>query len=165
MIHEVSGDILKTEAMALAHGVAPNDNFGQGLALSLRELWPALYKDFRHFCHEQTPKCGEIWAWQGAGGPKIINLFTQEPPHSSGQHPGRAQIQHVNHSLREVHKLIEKEKIKSLALPKIATGVGGLDWNEVYPLIQSQLGKLPIPIYLYSTFKKGEKANEPQSKH
>ena len=44
MIYEVSGDILLSEARAIAHGVAPNDNFATGLALSLREHWPALYK-------------------------------------------------------------------------------------------------------------------------
>ncbi len=48
MIYEVSGDILLSEARAIAHGVAPNDNFANRLpALSLREHWPALYKDFR----------------------------------------------------------------------------------------------------------------------
>lgn len=40
MIYEVSGDILLSEARAIAHGVAPNDNFATGLALSLREHWP-----------------------------------------------------------------------------------------------------------------------------
>ena len=47
MIYEVSGDILLSDARAIAHGVAPNDNFTTGLAFSLREHWPALYKDFR----------------------------------------------------------------------------------------------------------------------
>ena len=42
MLKEVSGDILLTKAEALAHGVAPNDNFANGLALALREQWPAI---------------------------------------------------------------------------------------------------------------------------
>lgn len=37
MIHEVAGDILLTKAQAIAHGVAPNDPFDQGLARALRE--------------------------------------------------------------------------------------------------------------------------------
>jgi len=44
MIREVAGDILLTKAKVLAHGVAPNDNFATGLALALRERWPAMYK-------------------------------------------------------------------------------------------------------------------------
>ena len=55
MLHEVSGDILLTRASALAHGVAPNDHMNSGLALSLREDWPAMYKDFRHFSHTTIP--------------------------------------------------------------------------------------------------------------
>ena len=54
MLIEVSGDILLTGAHAIAHGVAPNDNFHQGLALALREEYPAMYKDFRHYCQQSA---------------------------------------------------------------------------------------------------------------
>ena len=52
MIHEVSGDILLTKAQGIAHGIAPNDHFGQGLALALREKWPMMAKDFRHYANQ-----------------------------------------------------------------------------------------------------------------
>jgi O-acetyl-ADP-ribose deacetylase (regulator of RNase III) len=42
MIKEVSGDILLSKAQVIAHGVAPNDPFHNGLALQLREQWPAM---------------------------------------------------------------------------------------------------------------------------
>jgi len=48
VIHEVTGDILLTKAQAIAHGVAPGEHFDSGLALSLRENWPAMAKDYRH---------------------------------------------------------------------------------------------------------------------
>ena len=50
MIKQVSGDILLSKARLIAHGVAPNDDHAQGLAHSLREYAPAMYKDFRHYC-------------------------------------------------------------------------------------------------------------------
>ena len=56
---------------------------------------------------------------------------------------------------------IEKEQIKSLALPCIATGVGGLDWNEVKPLIEKHLGDLKMPIFVYTRYQPGVQANEP----
>lgn len=161
MLHEVSGDILLTRAAAIAHGVSPNDNFGQGLALSLREEWPALYSDFRHYCKTQKAETGELWAWAGADGRRIINLFTQEPPRSAGQHPGRASTKHVGHALRHLHAFVEKEKLASLALPRLATGVGGLDWAEVQPLIQQHLGTLNIPVFIYTRYEKGVAAREP----
>ncbi len=160
MIHHVTGDILLSKANAIAHGVAPNDSFSSGLALSLREQWPAMYKDFRHYCQTQHPKPGEAWTWGGAEGARIINLFTQEPAFDHGAKPGKASAENVNHALRELRQLVESEKFASLALPRLATGVGGLSWDAVSPLIEKHLGDLPIPVYVYTTFQKGLAARE-----
>ena len=161
MIHEVEGDILLTGAQAIAHGVAPNDPMNQGLALSLHERYAAMHKDFHHWCHQQHPKPGEAWAWGGAEGVRIINLLTQEGGYGGGNKPGKASEPNVNHALRALKKIIQKEGFSSVALPRLATGVGGLDWDQVKPLIQSQLGDLDIPVYVYVTFHAGQKANEP----
>lgn len=160
MIHEVAGDILLTNAKAIAHGVAPNDHFNNGLALALREQWPAMAKDFRHYAHQSHPKPGEIWMWGGVGGVRIFNLLTQEGDHKHGAHPGHATLPNVNHCLRRLRHELEKGEVDSLALPKLATGVGGLQWDEVFPLIQHHLNDLSIPIYIYTTYHEGQKANE-----
>ena len=136
MIREVHGDILLSGAQAIAHGVSPNDDFHQGLALALREQWPALYKDFRHYCQTAHPKAGEAWLWGSADGRRIVNLLTQEAAYDHGAKPGKATIANVNHALRALHKVIESEKITSVALPRLATGVGGLQWADVKPLIE-----------------------------
>lgn len=161
MLHEVSGDILTSKAQVIAHGVAPNDPFHQGLALQLREHWPALYKDFRHYCQTQHPKPGGLWSWMGASGTRIVCLFTQDGAYEHGAKPGRATTHHVGHALRELHKLAVDEKFTSIALPRLATGVGGLDWSEVQPLIAQHLGDLPIPVIVYTTYHAGQKAAEP----
>lgn len=162
MIHAVEGDLLLSKAQAIAHGVAPNDDFHTGLALSLRERWPALYKDFRHYCQTYHPAPGGAWAWAGPGGPRIVSLFTQEgvEGHHGGR-PGRAHLNHVGKSLRELRQLAEKEKFTSLALPRLATGVGGLDWADVKPLIERHLGDLAIPVIVYAVFHQGVAAREP----
>ncbi len=161
MLHFLSGDLLLSHAEAIAHGVAPGDHFSHGLALALREQWPAMVKDFRHWCHNTSPKPGEAWLWSGAGGKRFVNLLTQDPPeahHSKGV--GSAKVEYVNHALKALHKIVEKEKFKSLALPKLATGTGGLDWAEVEPLIRQHLGDLKIPIYIYAEYHKGVAATE-----
>ena len=160
MIKYVNGDILHSQAEAIAHGVAPNDDFKQGLALSLRERWPAMYKDFRHYCKTTHPKEGGAWSWKGPGGPVIVNMLTQEHPPSKDAHPGKATLTHVGHSLKELKKIAESEGFKSLALPKVATGVGGLKWDDVKPLIESNLSELEIPIFIYETYQKDVKAQE-----
>jgi O-acetyl-ADP-ribose deacetylase (regulator of RNase III) len=161
VLHEVGGDILLSRAAAIAHGVSPNDNFAQGLALSLREHWPALYQDFRRYCKTKSPDPGGLWAWAGADGRRIINLFTQEPPRSASAHPGRATAQHVGHALRALHSLVETEKLRSVALPRLATGVGALEWSVVHPLIEQHLGTLKIPVIIYTRYEKGVTAKEP----
>ena len=162
MIHELSGDILFSGAKAIAHGVAPNDDFHQGLALQLRERMPALYKDFRHVCQTQHPKSGTLWTWMSSDGRFIVNLFTQEGAYDHGSKPGHATLNHINHSLHALRNFVMKEKVSSLALPRLGCGVGGLDWAEVKPLIEKQLGDLGIPVYLYVNFQHGLKANEPE---
>jgi len=163
MLHFVQGDLLHTGAAAIAHGVAPHDHFDSGLALSLRERWPAMVKDFRHYCHNDNPQPGTAWIWGGADGRRIINLMTQEPAPSAGARPGRATATHVNHALGALRKMIGAEKLASVALPRLATGVGGMAWTDVKPLLEKNLGDLGIPIFIYETFHAGQKAVEPGS--
>lgn len=159
MIKEVTGDILLSKAELIAHGIAPNDHFGQGLALALREKHPALHKDFRHHIHQSHPKCGEVWLWEG-DGIKIANLFTQEAALSEKSHPGKATLANVNHCLHALKKIIAAKKIKSLSLPKLASGVGGLEWEEVKKLITSILGDGEVKVVIYSLYKAGVAAQE-----
>ena len=159
MIKKVRGDILLSGAQAIAHGVAPHDHFNQGLALALRERHPAMAKDFRHYCHQENPKAGHAWLW---AGPErvIINLMTQDPPRDNKAHPGKATPHNIIHALKELRRILEAENISSIAMPGLATGVGGLEWSEVEPLIESHLGDLNIPVIVYETYEHGVKAPE-----
>lgn len=164
MIREVSGDILLSQADVIAHGVAPADHFDTGLALALRERWPALAKDFRHYCQQSHPKPGSAWAWAGPdqlrGAVRIVNLLTQEPADHGHGHPGKASTHNVGHALKALADLARQENYQSIALPRLATGVGGLDWIDVEPLIKRHLGELGIPVLLYTRYRAGEAADE-----
>lgn len=160
MITQVKGDILLTTAQAIAHGVAPNDHFDSGLALSLRKNYPVMAKDFRHYCRVYGPGPGELWMWGTIKKFRIFNLLTQEAAKSDNGRPGPATLQNVNSCLKKLVKAIDEENIKSIALPKLATGYGKLDWEDVLPLIHKHLGSLDIPVFVYSTYVKDMKANE-----
>jgi O-acetyl-ADP-ribose deacetylase (regulator of RNase III) len=159
MIHEVSGDILLTKAQAIAHGIAPNDHFDRGLALALREKWPMMATDFRHHANQSHPEPGEMWVW-GGFNVRVFNLMTQEGEHTHGSKPGKASIVNVNHCLKHLQHELEKGEISSIAISRLATGVGGLDWKQVLPLIQSHLGGLKIPVFVYSHYEPGVQAKE-----
>ncbi|MBK8297721.1 MAG: macro domain-containing protein [Saprospiraceae bacterium] len=160
MIKEVEGDILLSNADAIAHGVAPMDHFDTGFSLSLRENYPSMYKDFRHYCQTFHPKPGEVWFWQSADKRKIFNLLTQEPAPAASAHPGRATASAIRHCLKNMVKQIQKEGIKSLAITKLSTGVGGMEWSEVKPILEEHLNELGIPVYVYSVYHKNVAAEE-----
>jgi O-acetyl-ADP-ribose deacetylase (regulator of RNase III) len=161
MIHEVRGDILLSHAQVIAHAVAPHDHFSQGLALSLRQQWPALVKDFHHFCHAMHPKAGDVWVWSGAMSKRVISLLTNEAPLGTGGKPPPARKEVLELSLRELRNLLESKRFTHIALPRLATGAGGLDWKVVEPLIERHLGDLDLPIYIYTQYEEGVQAIEP----
>ena len=165
MMHLLDGDLLLSKADLIAHGVAPGDDFKSGLTMALREKFPALYKDFRHYCRQAAPKPGTLWLWQGVDREgrhwRIASLFTQAAAAHEGGRPGRASTEHVNHALHELRKLVDLEAVRSVALPRLATGVGGLDWTHVEPLVKAQLGALKIPVLVYAKFTAGVAAKEP----
>ena len=148
-----------SEAQAIAHGVAPHDHFNQGLALALRDRFPVMAKDFRHYCHQNNPKGGEAWLWAGPEG-VVINLMTQEPAEDDRANPGKATVHHVGHALKNLRQIIEQQELTSIALPRLATGVGGLEWAVVEALITRHLGDLEIPVLVYETYQKGVSAKE-----
>ena len=52
------------------------------------------------------------------------------------------------------------EEQKKRWLPRLATGVGGLAWDDVKPLITQYLGDLAVPVIVYSTYRKDVQADE-----
>lgn len=77
MIHD-SGGILLSGAAAIAHGIVPNDHFHQGLALALREKWPKIAMDFRHYmnqCEETVLRICEV--------PRRNHHVRNSPPQST----------------------------------------------------------------------------------
>ena len=89
---------------------------------------------------------------------RVINLITQDGGYEHGSKPQRATASSVNHALRALRKLIVDEHIASVALPRL----GGLDWSEIKPLIDNQLGDIAAEIYVYRESAPGKKAASPK---
>lgn len=159
MIIEVEGDILLSKAEAIAHGVAPNDPFDQGLALAMRQQWPDMYRDFRHHGHEQHPGPGELWAWQGLKA-RVYHLFTQAGGYEHGARPGKATLANVNHALRALRHALDEDSVRSIAMPRLATGVGELPWADVLPEIRKHLEDASCKVYVYHVYHPGVAAEE-----
>lgn len=163
MIYQVEGDILLSQADALVHGVGINDPMDEGLALALRTRYPDMHRDFLRWCHQHNTRPGEAWAWQTADHRHIVNLIVQDMIDRHEYHLGKATLSNVKHALDALAKLIARETFTSIAVSRLGTGSGDLDWDDVWPLIEAGLGQLEIPVYVYSGYRAGQKAEEPGS--
>lgn len=161
MIFHVEGDILLSKATAIVQGVSINDPMDKGLALALYTKYPAIYKDFYRWCHQHNTKPGEAWLWNG-NSMRIVNLITHDIVDRHEYQLGKATLNNIKHSLYALVRIILKEKFSSIALPRLATESGDLDWDDVLPLIENSLENLDIPVYVYSIYRAGQKAEEPE---
>lgn len=159
MLIDVEGDILLSRADAVAQGVAPNDPCNQGLALQLRERSPEMYRAFRQHCHQAHPAEGDLWTWDGDGRP-VYHLFTQENAYGEGGKPGKASLPSVNHALRKLRQALDEADHTSIAVPRLATGVGGLAWPDVRAEMEKHLGDSPVKVYVYGVYHPGVQADE-----
>ena len=98
-----------------------------------------------------------MWVWSGSGI-WIVNLMTLE---GEPYYDAKATIANVDHSLNRLRYELEKGEIKSIALPRLATGQGRLEWSEVLSSIRSNLGDLKIPVFVYSHYQQDVQAIEP----
>ena len=67
-------------------------------------------------------------------------------------------LPHINHRVCALRQEIEKEGVTSVALPKLATGVGGPNWDDVKPLVENHLGDCGAAVDVYETYVAGESA-------
>ncbi len=160
MIHKVEGDILLSKAQVIVHGVGVNDPMDKGLALKLSNKYPSLQKDFNRWCHQHNTLPGEAWLWLGQDNTRIVNLITHENRENNDHHYDKATLSNIRHALTALVKIVTFEKLTSMALPRIGTGFGDLDWDDVWPIMENILGGLDIPVYVYVSYHPGQFADE-----
>ena len=131
------------------------------LAFELSNKHPSMRIDFHRWCHQHNTKPGEAWLWTGPNNANIVHLITQERLEINDQLHGKASLNNIRHALSALVKIISTKKFTSIALPRIATGGGDLEWDDVRLLIENSLGDLAIPVYIYDTYIAGKVADEP----
>lgn len=143
MIYEVEGDVLIS------------------LARKLQEKFPSMRDQFIEWCEETNPEPGDIWLWGGNTKTRVLNLIVGEAAEPELGRSSRPNKIAVHRALRAVNKLVIDERFNSIAIPRIGSGVGGIDWLEVRGMMASQLGELLIPLFVDVTALDGMLAREP----
>lgn len=160
MIYEVEGDIMLSRAQVIAHGVSTGDPMTRGIGRKLNERYPAMVTAFRQWCEETNPEPGEIWSWTSTDKLIIVCMITHEGDEDLTRVRRPDKIA-VNRVFRRLAKLATDLRFKSIAMPKVASGHGALDWYEVKGMVDSQLGELLIPLFIYVVELDGQVASEP----
>ena len=140
MITFTEGNLLKAETEALVNTVNTVGVMGKGIALMFKEAFPENFLAYSAACKEHEIEVGRIFATERkdlVGGPKWIINF---PTKKHWRNPSK--IEWIRDGLQDLVRFIREHKIKSIALPPLGSGNGGLDWKEVRPVIEAALGNL-----------------------
>ncbi len=120
---------------------------GKGIALMFKESFPENFKAYVAACKRGELRVGRmlVTEQQDMYGPKwIINFPTKEHWRS----PSR--IEWIEEGLRDLVRVIRENDIKSIAIPPLGSGNGGLRWQDVRPKIEAALSALPdVDILVY----------------
>jgi len=104
-----------------------------------KEAFPGNFRDYEDTCKEHEMKVGEMFVTPTGrlSGPRwIINFPTQK----HWRNPSK--LEWIEGGLKDLRHVIEDRKIRSIALPPLGVGNGGLDWYEVRAKVETTLGDL-----------------------
>ena len=139
MIKLKKGDIFQEDVEALVNSVNCVGVMGRGIALQFKNVYPANFKAYAEACKRNEVKPGRMFVYDlGAmTNPRyIINFPTKR------HWRGKSRIEDIDAGLVALVREIEERGIRSIALPPLATDLGGLSWPDVRPRIEAALGKL-----------------------
>lgn len=119
-----NGNIFDSSCEFLINPVNTVGVMGKGLALQFKNLFPNNFLKYRQHCLEGNLSIGKLLI-TSENNRKIINFPTKE----DWRNPSK--LEYIILGLEKLETAIERFNIKSIAFPKIGSGLGGLDWNLV----------------------------------
>lgn len=135
LIKYTSQNIFDSEAEVLVNPVNCVGVMGAGLAKQFKDKYPVMFKDYQKFCKDGKLKPGLGYFWDEPGGVKIFNISTK----NHWRDPSK--LEWVDSGLGLLATLIDLSSIKSVSIPMLGCGLGGLDWGDVKPLIEKHFSR------------------------
>ena len=145
MIRETSGDILTADVEALVNPVSTVGVMGAGLALAFKRKYPDMYREYALGCKHDGFDVGQVMEHEVGEQPRYVISF---PTKQHWRNPSK--LEWINSGLIDLRRAIEDFGIKSIAIPALGCGLGGLAWKDVRKLIVQHLGDLDVDVVLYA---------------
>lgn len=147
MIYYKSANLLESNAEALVNTVNTVGVMGKGIALQFKNQFPNNYKLYANACKLKEVQVGKLFVTEEIsllGGKKIIINF---PTKTEWRKP--SEYSYIEMGLQDLVKVIQSKGIKSIAIPALGAGNGGLDWNKVKELMEFYLSTINCDVFIY----------------
>ena len=160
MIEHAQGNLLEAHAEALVNTVNTVGVMGKGVALQFRQAYPEMNRAYERACKEGQVRLGKMQVYDLGGlvgGVRwIINFPTKEHWRS------RSHLEDIETGLIDLVSTVRRLRIKSIAIPPLGCGHGGLNWSDVRPRIEAAFGETPdVRVILFAPRGTPEPGNMP----
>jgi len=147
MIEFKLDDIFKSDCEAITNTVNCVGAMGAGLALAFKRRYPEMYKEYVEVCNKGELRPGKLHIWENPNSPPkyIINFPTKDDFRKDSE------MSYIIEGLVTLKDEIKARGIKSIAVPSLGCGYGGLLYEDVKPLLEQFAKNLPenIKIVIY----------------
>lgn len=148
MITLAQGNLLEADVEALVNTVNCVGVMGKGIALQFKQAFPTNFKAYAKACKAGEVQLGAmfVFATGSLHNPHfLVNFPTKQDWRSTSR------IEDIRSGLQSLVEEIRTRRIRSIAVPPLGCGNGGLDWRDVRPLIESAFESLPeVDVRLYA---------------
>ncbi|PKE62176.1 macro domain-containing protein [Macrococcoides caseolyticum] len=135
MINYTTGDIFNANTEIIVNTVNCEGVMGKGLAYQFKKRYPEMVKDYQQFCKDGHLRPGKVHYYEQST-PKIINFPTKDKWRQ------KSKISYIEDGLDALVDVLVSNNVKSIAIPPLGAGNGGLSWIEVKKVIESKLNHL-----------------------
>lgn len=139
MIRDMHGNLLADDADALVNTVNTVGVMGKGIALQFKRAFPEMFKDYAREAKAGRVEIGRMHVWEtgSLNGPKYVINFPTKRHWKAG-----SRLADVDSGLQDLTRVVAELGIRSIAVPPLGCGNGGLDWGVVAPRIRTAFAGL-----------------------
>ena len=135
-------NLLQSPAQTLVNTVNCVGVMGKGVAAEFKARFPQMFDLYRRICDEGMLEPGKLWLWKGPDQ-WVLNFPTKK----HWRNPSK--LEWIEAGLSKFVAEYQNRGIREAAFPRLGCGNGNLDWNDVRPLMERYLSRLPINIYIH----------------
>lgn len=146
MLVYTKGNIFEAKTQAITNTVNTVGVMGKGLALEFKNRYPLNYDLYCKACSKGEVKVGEMFITRTGKGmyPQfIVNFPTKQHWRDSSK------LEWIELGLINLVQQLKDLNIKSIAIPPLGCGLGGLDWFDVRILLSNYLAGIKTGVVIY----------------